>query len=106
MSRRTRLTRTVVKRPKRVVTYITVEREVTSAGPVYVAFGKVIRTLRTRLGLTQEGVGKAVALSRTSVVNIECSRQSVALSDVFAFARALDVKPEKLVALVAAEMEN
>lgn len=103
MSRRTRLSRAKVERTKRIVTYIKVEREVVSAGPVYLAFGAVVRELRTKLGMTQEDLAAKVDLGRTSVVNIECSRQRVLLDDVFRFAQALNVKPEKLIAMTAAE---
>ena len=106
MSRRVRIGKAKIERRKRIVTYVTVEREVKSAGPEYVALGKVLRELRRRLGMTQEFLAAKIGLSRTSIVNIEMSRQTVQLADIFAFARALNIKPEKLVAMVAAEMSS
>jgi transcriptional regulator with XRE-family HTH domain len=57
----------------------------------YESFGELVRKHRERLGLTQEGLGRSVGLSRTSITNIEKGRQHVALHQVFALAGALEI---------------
>lgn len=85
--RRVRVTRRIVK-------LVHVTKTVTTAGPVYVAFGEFVRETRMRAGLRQEDLGAKVGLTRTSIVNIEQGRQRVMLDDLFIFARALRVKPQ------------
>jgi transcriptional regulator with XRE-family HTH domain len=94
----------MVERRKRIVTHITVEKEVCTVGPVGVAFAKAVRTLREQNGQTQEDIAAAVGLGRTSVVNIEAARQRVLLEDVWLWAAALRVSPSGLFRLVAAEL--
>jgi DNA-binding XRE family transcriptional regulator len=107
MSRRTRpLETTKVKRRKRIVTYITVEREIVSVGPVYSAFAEIVRMQRGEAGMTQEDMAKAMGMSRPSLANIEAGRQRVLLGDVFEFARVLKIKPENLFAMLAAEINT
>ena len=62
----------------------------------YQSFGGLVRKHRERLGLTQEGLGRTVGLSRTSITNIEKGRQHVALHQVFALAGALEIPPATL----------
>lgn len=104
MSRRTVLKRATVKRRKRIVTYIEVEREVVSAGPTYTAFAEVLRMRRGEAGITQQGLATAAGISRPSLANIEAGRQRVYLDDVLKFARALKLKPEDLFAMTLSEM--
>jgi DNA-binding XRE family transcriptional regulator len=106
LSNRTKPSRRTVQRRKRIVTYVTVEREILSAGPEYVAFAEVLRSLRGQARMTQEDFAKAANYKRPSIANIEAGRQTVSLAQLFAFARILNVKPEKIVAMVAAEMNN
>ncbi len=107
MSRRARpLERSRVERRKKVVTYITVEREIVTTGPVYVALGKVLRSLREKAELTQEQLGRRAGFSRTSIINIEQARQRVLLSDLFEFAKPLQITPHKLFAIVATAVDN
>lgn len=51
--------------------------------------GQAIRTRREQLGLTQEQVAKALALSRTSIVNIEKGRQRLIVFQLVRLASAL-----------------
>lgn len=107
MSRRVRpVDRAVVKRRKRIVTYVTVEREVVSCGPVYTALAEVVRNLRFSAGMTQQETATALGMSRPSLANIESGRQRVLLGDVFEFARVLKIEPQELFARVAAELPH
>jgi len=57
---------------------------------IYKAFGKAVATRRRTLGWTQSDLAGRVGMSRASVANIECGRQSVLLHHVYALASALD----------------
>lgn len=64
---------------------------------LYQAFGRAVRMRReTRDGMTQEKLGHAVGLSRTSITNIERGRQHVSLHQLFALADALKVQVTEL----------
>ena len=107
MSRRTfPKTTTTVQRRKKLVTCVTVEREVISCGPVYTALAEVVRNLRFSAGMTQEATAKALGMSRPSLANIESGRQRVLLGDIFEFARVLNIAPKELFAKVVAEMPH
>ena len=88
--------RKTVTRRQRVIKYVTVTKDVVQCEPVYVSFGEIIKAHRLKRGWTQTDLADRVGLSRTSVTNIEIGRQRVLLSDLFAFARALDVTPKSL----------
>ncbi|MHC5903321.1 helix-turn-helix domain-containing protein [Streptomyces sp. S6] len=62
----------------------------------YEAFGELVRKARAAQGLSQQELGSAVGLNRTSISNIEKGRQRVALHMLFEFAAALRVEPESL----------
>lgn len=93
---RRQMQRKTVTRRQRVIKYVTVTKDVVQCEPVYVSFGEVIKAHRLKRGWTQTDLADRVGLSRTSVTNIEIGRQRVLLSDLFAFARALDVTPKSL----------
>lgn len=88
--------RKTVTRRQRVIKYITVTKDVVQCEPVYVSFGEIIKAHRVKRGWTQTDLAEKVGLSRTSVTNIEIGRQRVLLSDLFDFARALDVTPRSI----------
>lgn len=107
MSRRVRpKSKAVVSRRKKIVTYVTVEREVSSCGPVYTALAEVIRNRRMEVGMTQEHTAKQLGMSRPSLANIESGRQRVYLEDVFAMARVLSMEPRELFAKLEAELPH
>lgn len=85
--------RCLEKRAERVVTYVTVKKDLVQCEPVYVSFGELVKAKRLERGLTQTELADMVGLSRTSVTNIEIGRQRVLLSDLFVFAKAFDVSP-------------
>lgn len=88
--------RKTIERRKRVISYVTVQRDVVQCEQVYVSFGEVVKSRRLERGWTQTDLATRVGLSRTSVTNIEIGRQRVLLSDLFDFARAFDVSPRSL----------
>lgn len=59
-------------------------------------FGRLLRMLRTKAGLSQEALAEAAGLSRTSVVNIEAGRQGASLATLYRLADALGCDPARL----------
>jgi transcriptional regulator with XRE-family HTH domain len=62
----------------------------------YAEVGQRIRHARDRRGLTQEGLASLVALTRTSITNIEKGRQKLLLHTLVDLATALQVAPADL----------
>lgn len=52
-------------------------------------FGRNVRDLRLRRGLTQDQLATTIGLSRASIANIEQGRQQVLLDHAWSIARAL-----------------
>lgn len=96
MSKRDPKQTRVVRIQRRVVIYKAVTKTIVTAGPIYVAFGDAIKAARLALEMRQEELGAKVGLTRTSIINIEQGRQRVLLGDIFHFAKALRMKPQKL----------
>ena len=71
-----------------------------------VAFGKVLRRLRTEVGLTQEELGFDADLRRTFVSVLELGQQQPTLTTVIKLAKALNHSASDIVALVEAEMHR
>lgn len=94
-----------VERRKRLVTYVTVEREIVTLGPVASAAGKVVRDLRTRHGLTQAEAAQRLGMSRPSLANIEAGRHRILLEDVWPIARLFKASPEGLVKMINSYIE-
>lgn len=69
-----------------------------------VAFGRVLRRLRTAAGLTQEQLGFEADLRRTYVSILELGQQTPSLATVFKIAGALQCPARELVGLVEDEM--
>jgi len=59
-------------------------------------FGRRLAQCRKRAGLSQEALGDAISLTRTSITNIEHGRQPIQLHTLFAIAEALSVEPNDL----------
>ncbi len=89
-----------IERRKRVVTYVTVERELVTLGPVVGATARVMRELRTRHGMTQEETAQRLGIGRTSLVNIEAGRQRILLEDVWRFAAVFNVSAAGMVTMI------
>jgi DNA-binding XRE family transcriptional regulator len=99
MSRRVK-TAKIVKARRRIITYQAVTREVLQCERPYVLFGEAVRKARHALRWNQQELADKVKLSRGSIANIETGRQRVLLSDLFDFAKALNLDPKKLFAEV------
>lgn len=71
-----------------------------------VAFGRVLRRLRTEAGLTQEELGFEADLRRTYVSILELGEQQPTLTTILKLARPLKRSAQELVRLVEAEMHE
>jgi transcriptional regulator with XRE-family HTH domain len=59
-------------------------------------FGKLLRTERKRVGLSQEALAKRVGVARTSITNLEQGTQSVGLELLLELSSALGIEPNAL----------
>jgi transcriptional regulator with XRE-family HTH domain len=66
--------------------------------PLHVAFGRVIRELRTEQGLSQEELGNRTGLHRNHVGQVERGELAPTLKSVEVLADALGVAPSELIA--------
>lgn len=64
------------------------------------AFGIVLRELRKKAGLTQEGLGLDADLRRTFVSLLELGQQQPTLTTIFKISRALNIDPSRMLELV------
>jgi len=71
-----------------------------------VAFGRALRRLRHRKGLTQENLGFEADLRRTFVSVLELGQQQPTLTTILKLAKVLNVKPSKLLDLVEREIAD
>lgn len=69
-----------------------------------IAFGVVLRRLRTEAGLTQEQLGFEADLRRTYVSILELGQQQPTLTTILKLARALGRSAQDLVGEVEAEI--
>lgn len=72
----------------------------------YTALGKRIKDERLRSGMTQKDLASKVALTRTSVTNIELGRQKLLTHTLVEIADALNVMPADLLPKQAAHDSN
>ena len=63
---------------------------------IYESLGKAIRARREALKLTQMELSDLVGMSRASVTNIECGRQSLLVDQLYKFAEVLTTTPAEL----------
>ena len=63
---------------------------------IRVEFGRALRVVRKKIGLSQQELAERVALSRPSIVNIELGRQGISLDQLYVFAGALGVSAADL----------
>lgn len=71
-----------------------------------VAFGKVLRRLRTEAGLTQEQFGFEADLRRTYISILELGQQQPSLTTFLKIARALGLPAAELMRLVEEEVDR
>lgn len=69
-----------------------------------VAFGRVLRKLRVKAGLTQEQLGFDANLRRTYVSILELGQQQPTLTTIMKIAKALGVRAGELISLVEDEI--
>ncbi len=62
------------------------------------ALGRALRKLRLAAGLSQEQLGLESGVQRNFISLIETGQNQPTITTIFKLARALDVKPSKLVA--------
>lgn len=60
--------------------------------PIYRQIGKIIRARRRVLEKAQALLAQEVGISRATLANIETGRQRILVHQVYAFAKALDLK--------------
>jgi transcriptional regulator with XRE-family HTH domain len=68
------------------------------------AFAVVLAGIRSARGLTQEALAHEAGVDRTFVGLLETGKRQPTLSVIFALARALGVRPEKLIAETRSRM--
>lgn len=61
-----------------------------------IEFGKRIRELRTKAGLSQEELGFQARLHRTYIGSIERGEQNISIDNIHRLARALKLSPKDL----------
>ena len=71
-----------------------------------VAFGKVLRRLRKRAGLTQEQLGFEADLRRTYISILELGQQQPSLATILSLAGALSVSAKELIEQVEEELRR
>ena len=74
--------------------------------PASAAFGRVIRRVRLKRGLSQEALADQCGLHRNAVGLIERGERSPSLETIVAIANGLGVRPSWLVANVEREMAS
>lgn len=63
---------------------------------LHAALGKKIRELRQSSGLTQAELADRIAISRTSLTNVELGRQRVLVDQLYKMADVLNTRPQDL----------
>jgi transcriptional regulator with XRE-family HTH domain len=66
-----------------------------------VSFGKYVRKLRLERGLSQEKLAELADLHRNYVGGVERGERNIAILNIVRLARALKVKPGKLLETIA-----
>ena len=67
-----------------------------SSNPVKASFGRRVRELRTKLGLSQEALALACDLDRTYVGGVERGERNISLLNIQKIADALGVPAKEL----------
>lgn len=94
--RRRTMTKRRVNGTRRVYRVIKISKMIMQCERPYVLFGEAVRAARHDAEITQQELADKLGYARASIANIETGRQRVLLSDVFDFAKALRISPQKL----------
>ena len=70
------------------------------------AFGKVLRRLRKKKGLSQEELGFEADIQRNFVSLMERGLNQPTITTIFKIAKALGYTPSKIIALVEKELRD
>ena len=60
---------------------------------LYLHIGRCLRNARRALDLQQSEVAKALGMTRTSIVNIECGNQALPIHRLYEFCKVLKLNP-------------
>ncbi|TXT21569.1 MAG: hypothetical protein FD134_2652 [Gallionellaceae bacterium] len=71
-----------------------------------IAFGRVLRRLREKAGLTQEQLGFEAELRRTYVSILELGQQQPSLTTILKISSALGCSPGRLLDMVSEEISS
>lgn len=69
-------------------------------------FGKVIRELRIKAGLTQEQLGFEADLRRTFISTLELGQQQPTLMTIFKLSKALKISASEIIVLVEKNLDK
>jgi transcriptional regulator with XRE-family HTH domain len=86
----------MITRRKRVITYVTIKKKISTVGEPYISLAKRIQKLRIQNEMKQADLAKKVGLSRPSLANIEAARQNVYLHQIPLFAKAFRISSANL----------
>ena len=64
--------------------------------PVYARIGATIRSKRRERDWSQETLAQKLGISRAALANIEAGRQRILVHQLYAFAEAVDLRPDQL----------
>ena len=70
------------------------------------AFGKILKTRRNSVNLSQEQLGLKSGLSRAFISDLEMGKKDPSLFTVFKLAHALSLKPSALIDEIEIMLEN
>jgi len=70
------------------------------------AFGKILKTRRQSINLSQEQLGLKSGLSRAFISDLEMGKKDPSLFTVFKLAHALSLKPNALIDEIEIMLEN
>lgn len=69
-----------------------------------IVFGKVLRELRLKSGLSQEGLGFAADLQRNYISLMELGQNQPTITTIFKLSNALGIKPSELIKMIEGEV--
>jgi transcriptional regulator with XRE-family HTH domain len=70
------------------------------------AFGRVLRSVRTERGLSQEALGNESGSGRTFISQLERGERGASLKTLFRLAEHLSISPWEMVRLTEEQMEG